>query len=169
MLLDKVREQLPSADQALIDRTLSQLGKAESDVSTPGAIDAFVKRCLRSVSAVAPVETPTAKPEAPKAQAMRSAAEVQAAAVGAVAGIATVSTVMTTDILLEAKAKMEDALKADYDAAVDAIAKAGVESVRAQIEDLKKFMGCVVQSPLSLAMEEWSGETIEAPAIGQSI
>lgn len=169
MLLDKVREQLPSADQSLIDRTLSQLGKAESDVSTPGAIDAFVKRCLKSVSAVAPVEAPAPESEAPKLQTVRSAAEIQAAAVGAVAGIATVSTVMTTDILLEAKAKMETALKADYDAAVDAIAQAGIQSVRGQIEDLKKFMGATVTNPFSAALEEWAGETIEIPAIGQSM
>jgi hypothetical protein len=52
-LLSSVRKQLPSADQALIDQTLSALGKTEAEVISEKLIPSLISRCAKTATAIA--------------------------------------------------------------------------------------------------------------------
>jgi hypothetical protein len=108
------------------------------------------------VTTAAHVETPSVK---------------QSAVTDAVTDLASLSAQMEAQILNQAIAKMRTEMEPHIEAVSDSIAQVGVSSLLEQLESVKKFMGVTVHSPIQMAMAQWEGVTIEAPALaaGQEV
>jgi hypothetical protein len=126
---------------------------------------------------IVPAKAASTTPVAPSTTPVTPAAHVetpsvkQSAVTEAVTDLASLSAQMEAQILNKAIAKMRTEMEPHIEAVSDSIAQVGVSSLLEQLESVKKFMGVTVHSPIQMAMAQWEGVTIEAPALtaGQEV
>lgn len=172
-LLEKVQKQIPSADQALIDRILSQLNKTEAEVVDAGQTGAFIRRCRESMGAIAPAAPQAApagaiggaveevKPESPAPA--RSVDEAQADREAAMLAIANAG--LDQEVRIYTKAlEQANAIEADDEAAeIEELAKEIVDNRRTSRKVTRNFLKKFGEQSTARVLHQFGGVMAALP------
>jgi hypothetical protein len=178
-LLSVVQKQVPSATQPIIDRILGNLNKTEVQILKDKLAHVVVDRvrvamasgditpgssAMKSAVPTENIPNTPAMQQAVQHQSKPQALNVQAQSA------ATQSMNFAPTILVAAAERMNHTLAAEQEALTDKIANLGIASARKQMDNLIEwaevaFANPFMQGILDNTLAEWSGETIETPAL----